>query len=110
MASTPTDRDLSEACFWLGVDSTEDNMEQMRVLAQAMVIYEEREAARGGLWKEAGAIDSAHHLKSKGMRVFVAATHPEEAGREAGIDEAVDAVNYAAFFVRNYRAGRVEST
>lgn len=98
----------SAACEALGIPISADNIEQMHVLGEAMEIYVEREEARGGLWKEAGAIDSAHHLKSKGMRVFVAATHDDDAGRRAGIDEAVDAINYAAFFVRNYRAGRIE--
>lgn len=85
-----------------------DMKEQLGVFLEAMDIYAEREGARGGLWKEAGAIDSAHHLKSKGKRVFVAATHDDKAGQDAGEDEAVDAINYAAFFIRNYRAGRIE--
>jgi len=86
------------------LDPTDDNAAQLQVLTESMYIYQEREAARGGLWKTAGAIDSAHHLRSKGVRVKHAIDH---AMPEAGLDDAHDAVNYAAFYIRNVRAGRI---
>lgn len=103
-AASLTTRDLSEALYWLDIEATEDNLDHLRVMAESMNIYQEREAARGGLWKAAGASDSAHHLKSKGARVKHAVDH---AMPEAGLDDAHDAVNYAVFYVRNVRAGRI---
>jgi hypothetical protein len=89
-----------------GLEDTEDNREQLRVMVEAMTIYEEREAVRGGLWKGAGAVDSAHHLQSKGLRVKYAIDHTAPG---AGVDDALDAVNYAVFYVRNVRDGRLVS-
>lgn len=104
MASTATEEKVNDALDILGLEVTEENCAQMQVLVEAMFIYQEREAVRGGLWKEAGAQDSAGHLRSKGMRVKHAIDH---AMPEAGLDDAHDAVNYAAFYVRNVRAGRL---
>jgi hypothetical protein len=106
MASTVSESALSAALVSFGLEDTDDNREQLSVLVEAMAIYEEREAARGGLWKAAGANDSAHHLDSKGRRVVFAANH---AKHEAALDDALDAVNYAAFYARNVRAGRIAS-
>lgn len=104
MASTARKALVEEALNVLGLDNNEDNCAQMQVLVESMFIYQEREAARGGLWKAAGAVDSAHHLKSKGARVKHAVDHTMP---DAGIDDALDAVNYSAFYVRNVRAGRI---
>lgn len=106
MARIPlTDRDrAANALSALELDITEDNIDQMVVMVEAMQIYQEREQARGGLWKDAGALDSAHHLGSKGRRVLFAA---QRDNFSAAVDDAIDAVNYAVFYVRNWRAGRV---
>jgi hypothetical protein len=94
---------LSQTLADAGLEDTDDNRNQLRVMLEAMCIYEEREAARGGLWKAAGAIDSAHHLRSKARRIVFAV----DAQPEAVIDDGLDAVNYAVFAVRNVRAGRL---
>lgn len=107
MARTATTAKAEEALELLGLKSSENNVAQMQVLVEAMFIYEEREEARGGLWKEAGAKDSAHHLGSKARRITFAVEHNKP---DAVVDDGLDAVNYAAFAVRNVRAGRIEST
>lgn len=94
---------LRELCL----KDTRENRAQLAVLAEAMGIYQERESVRGGLWKAAGAKDSAHHLASKSRRITYALDH---ATPTAVIDDGLDAVNYAAFAVRNVRAGRLVST
>lgn len=107
MASTVTEVEAATALKAIGIAATPDNIEQMQCLAEAMEIYQERERVRGGLWKEAGAKDSAHHLLSKARRVAFAVEHDAP---EAVYDDALDAVNYAAFAVRNMRAGRIQPT
>lgn len=104
MASTVSKARVWDALHTLGIEQTADNCEQLEVLVESLLIYGEREKARGGLWKAAGAVDSAHHLKSKGGRVKHAVDH---AMPDAGLDDAHDAVNYAVFYVRNVRAGRL---
>jgi hypothetical protein len=94
---------LRELCL----EDTEDNREQLGVMAEALGLYEEREKVRGALWKETGAEDCAHNLRHKSMRVAHAS---DEETMQAAIDDALDAVNYAGFFVRNVRAGRIQPT
>lgn len=107
MASTVSKDKVWSALEALGLDLTEDNCAQLQTLSEAMFIYQERERARGGLWKQAGAFDSAHHLQSKARRVTFAIEHGK---LEAVIDDGLDAVNYAAFAVRNVRAERIQPT
>lgn len=104
MASSATSEKVNDVLDILGLAVNEENCAQMQVLVESMFIYQEREAVRGGLWKMAGAMDSAGHLRSKGMRVKYAVDHDMP---EAGVDDAHDAVNYAAFYIRNVRAGRI---
>lgn len=99
------DLNLTKCLRELGLDDTEDNREQLLVMAEALGLYQEREAVRHGLWKKSGAKDCAHNLKHKGLRVAFAS---EQDAIEAAVDDALDAVNYAAFYVRNVRAGRIE--
>ena len=72
-------------------------LDQFKVYMEALDIYVEREATHGGLWKESGAADTAFHLKSKALRI---------SNNLDNLDDALDAINYAAFTVRNVRAGR----
>lgn len=104
MARTASKEKVEQALYDLGLVVNDDNAAQMQVMVEAMFIYQEREAVRGGLWKEAGAMDSAGHLRSKAMRVKHAIDH---AMPEAAIDDAHDAVNYSAFYIRNVRANRL---
>lgn len=112
MARTPTKtvtKSTAEALLnsTPGLEVNDENVAQLQVLLEAMHIYQEREAVRGGLWKMAGAKDSAHHLASKSRRVTYALDH---ATPDAVIDDGLDAINYAAFAVRNVRARRIVPT
>lgn len=93
-----------------GLPVTQTNIEQMGVFMEAMEIFVERDALRGGLWREGGPEDSAHHLKSKAMRIMTGlaqyiGTEPQSPSEELD-DEGLDAINYAAFAVRNLRIRR----
>lgn len=88
------------------------------VMFEALGIFVERDKVRGDLWRQAGKEDSAHHLKSKAMRLTsglgkraeyeedgILGYDQETLARidETLIDEALDAINYAVFLVRNLR-------
>jgi hypothetical protein len=85
----------------LQVDPTSDNKEQMSILIEAFAIYLEREATRGGVWKNSGAKGMAFQLMSKAERSFHL-TMTEQS--QAVQDEALDCINYAAFLLRQLRA------
>lgn len=86
----------------MDLDTSDENVAQLSVMIEAMVIYQEREAVRGGAWKEFGPQDSAMHVRSKGVRMVAAAENPA-IGADKAVDDGLDAMNYGAFFVRNVR-------
>ena len=96
-----------------GAEHSQTDIEHAACLVEAMQIFRERNDKYGDLWKEGGAADSAFHLKSKSMRAVILLSkqaqrgghNPEEL--EAQVDTGLDLVNYALFYVRNVRAGRV---
>lgn len=82
----------------------QNEWDQLMVYLDAFRVFIEREAKYHSLWKEYGAKDTAHHVKSKGLRLK---TQVEADGLEADYDDAFDLINYAAFTVRNIRGGRL---
>lgn len=87
-----------QALGWQRDEITDDMIQHMEVLVEAFAIMVDREATHGGLWKQYGAADTAFHLKSKALRM---------ANNLQNIDDGLDAINYAAFTVRNVREGRL---
>lgn len=90
---------ISDLCRTYGLTETEDMRNHLAIMLHACAIYQERDAHHTGLWKQYGAADTAHHLKSKAMRV-----QNNLAGCE---DDAIDAINYAVFTLRNVYEGRM---
>ena len=86
--------------FLESVATTENEREQLAVYMEAFMIFQHREDKYHSLWKEYGVSDTTHHLKSKALRVYALAG-------EDITDDALDAINYAAFSIRNARAGRL---
>lgn len=84
--------------------SDEDRNAHIGVLNEALKKFEEKDAKYQGLWKERGAVDSAHHVKHKAARVSIAIN--EGCDPEPFIEDAVDLINYCVFFVLNARDGR----
>lgn len=78
--------------------SQQDLQQQLAIFDDAQLIYIKRSKERGQMWKEMGIDDAVHHLKSKAERVFV--LHHNDMDAE---DDALDLINYAAFFLRHKR-------
>ncbi len=103
-----TSEEFDQRCEDLKFASA-DVKQQAVVMFQALDIFVEREQVRGGLWKKMGTHDSAYQLKSKTMRLMAMLSSGLEKKPELtdeAVDDALDAVNYAVFFIRNLRAGR----
>lgn len=98
---------------------TEEDFIQFSVMAAALAKFHERDAKHRGLWRYFGAIDSAHQLRAKATRNYNVAIElvrrsPDanrlsEDEQEDRLDDALDAINYAVFFVRNVQEGRYGS-
>jgi len=80
----------------------------MAVFARALEIYVEREAEHGSTWKQFGAGDAAHHVVHKAARMKSAAPLAERGTPVAlrALDSAVDACNYAGFYVRHIEGAK----
>jgi len=84
------------------------DIEQVQVMLQALTKFDKRNLGYNDLWQEGGIQDSAHHLKSKALRLMWSAdpTSQGQLSDEDMKDDALDAINYASFFLRNLEAGR----
>src|ERR1044072_6965104 len=82
----------------LAVPRTETNQKQMETLLRAFKIFLERNELRKDLWRRAGWRDSLHHIESKTLRI---ADLDEGESVAEYIDDALDLINYTAFFIRN---------
>jgi hypothetical protein len=83
-------------------DVTEENSAQMRVLLEAFDIYLERDKRYKGVWKGSGYLGSLFDLRKKITRAWQVFWVGEGDGN---IDDGLDIINFAAFFVRNVRSG-----
>jgi len=84
------------------------DVDQVKFMLQAMAKFDERNARYNDLWQQGGVQDSAHHAKSKALRLMWA-TDPDTQGNMTDadlVDDAIDLINYAVFFLRNLEAGR----
>ena len=78
--------------------------EQLLVLQEAFEKFQERNKKYKDLWKKGGWRDSAHHIRSKSERIVHLLSEPsDDSDAELFIEDAIDLINYAAFFVRNVR-------
>lgn len=75
------------------------SFQQALVLGEAYKVFTERNKKYKDLWKEYGAEDSALHIRSKLMRLTTTTVETEE-------DDGLDLINYAVFWIRNWRDGR----
>jgi len=82
--------------------SNQDRLEQREVFDRAMVMYEERDSIRQGLWKEYSAAKQLEQARIKIDRCFNAI----KLGRPQDVlEEVPDIINYAAFAERLVREG-----
>lgn len=98
-----TDSKLMAICATFGISPTETNIDQLRVLMRAMHIFTERNTLRQDLWREDGIIGCAMQCKSKALRLMQNAHAPNVplADPDEAIDDGLDLINYAAFFIRS---------
>ena len=101
----PRQQMLTDVLEFLGLALSDTNREQLAVMLEALELFDERNVKYGDLWQEGGWQDSAAHLRSKAARVH-SATKGTLLQPYNFIDDALDAMNYAAFYVRNVRADR----
>jgi hypothetical protein len=98
----------------VGFELTDEDWEHFKVLCRALEKFHERDAKHRGLWTYFGAIDSAFQARAKATRTYNIAIQllkdasvvELDGSDEDYLDDAVDQINYAAFFVRNCEAGR----
>jgi len=84
-------------------------VQQLELLLAAFEKFVDRNHHYRDLWMQGGAADSAHHIKSKTARIVWSLDRLRE-GHPLDADDALDLINYAAFFVRNARAGRIDAS
>ena len=85
-------------------DLSKTDEEQLLVLQEAFEKFQERNKKYKDLWKKGGWLDSAHHIRSKSERIVnLLSTGATLEEAELHIEDAVDLINYAAFFIRNVR-------
>lgn len=87
---------------------TDSDAKQFAILLEAFDVYLERNARYRDLWKDYGAQDSAHHCKSKALRMYQDLMMNTLGPFDP--DDAIDLVNYAVFTIRNVRDGRLASS
>jgi hypothetical protein len=103
----------------LGDDSNNDNIEQMAVLLEVFKLYVQRSEQHGQTWKELGALNNLARLVTKTNRLkhqfwdkheVLRAEFPEavevEGSPTEDLDDALDAINYLVFFIRQARLGQ----
>lgn len=119
---------LRHLCIHIGVPITSTNLRQARTLVEAFQVFCDRNEVRRDLWREAGAEDAAQNAKSKVLRLprhverlaeavkyeeeqpgDAAAGFDVELAQDEAVDDGLDLINYAAFFVRNVREGRLSA-
>lgn len=93
----------------LGMEYNVENTAQLEIMLEALTIYDERSRMYGDQWKGSGAEDNLGNAlrKVKRQRHQLGGNLEVSALRKGGDDDAIDAVNYLVFFIRNLRAGNV---
>lgn len=94
-----------------GVPDTPEVRKQLEVFVEALRIFESRNAAYGDVWMQYGALSNLLSVARKVDRTMEAWWHdsPGELPvmHKDALDDAIDLINYAVFFIRNARDGNV---
>jgi hypothetical protein len=93
----------TEVISILGHEPSPSNIEQMQVYLDAFDVFLERNSRYEDLWRDYGWMDNLTHVRSKALRLvrkFWRNNAPE--ANDNMLDDAVDLINYTAFFIRNY--------
>lgn len=97
-----------------GLPYNADNTEQLKVMVQALAIYDGRRAAYGEVWRNYGALSNLLSMARKTDRLMESWWHGDTNSPPAlhkdGLDDAFDQLNYTCFFIRNARVGNITGT
>ena len=72
-------------------------------MMDAFYLYQEKDAIRGDMWRQFPPSDKIRELRERVMRINAA--YSLDTGREAIISDAIDAINYNVFLIRQLREG-----
>ena len=94
-----------------GVAPTEDNAMHLIVFLEALKLYDERTASYGQIWRQYGALSNLLNAARKVDRSMETWWHNDGGAipilHKSNLDDAFDALNYLAFFIRNAREGNL---
>lgn len=93
-----------------GIQPTEENAMQLIVFLQALRTYDSRTSAYGQVWKQYGALSNLLSVARKTDRIMSSWWHEEGEKpvlHKDNLDDAIDLLNYTAFFIRNAREGNL---
>lgn len=94
----------------LGIEQNANNLDHFMVLMEALQTFAERERNYNGVWRQYGALSNLLRSATKIDRLMEVWWHnPDGAGalHKDGLDDAVDLINYAVFFMRTARDGNL---
>lgn len=80
----------------IGLPVTNTNVEQLRVFGQALQTFHARDPKYGSLWQQYPSETMLMHMQSKLGRTV--------ANQDDDLDDAIDLLNYAVFYIRAERA------
>jgi len=92
----------------MGITNTPENREQCAVLLEALALYDQRSQKNGQAWRRYGALNNVLRLGIKAERLVQQLwmrKHPQDGDRTKDVDDALDAINYAVFVIRQARLG-----
>lgn len=83
---------------------------QLAVLMEAHAVYRQRSASYGAVWQHYGAQSNLLSAARKVDRLMEMWWHNPDGAKalqKDATDDAIDAINYLSFFVRNARDGNI---
>lgn len=97
----------------IGVEDTEENLDQLAVLLAALKLFDERNRTYRNIWETYGALSNLLRAATKVDREMEIWWH--SSGGPSGnpllhkeaLDDAFDALNYLVFFIRCVRQGNI---
>ena len=87
-----------------------EHFEHLNTILDAFFIYQEKDQVRGDLWRAFPPSDKLRELRERLARIDYAYEHglidEISAARDAVLSDAVDMINFLAFFIRQIREGQ----
>lgn len=104
---TPTpDPVVVDFLNYCGVPVSKETVDQLAVFADALKIHAERTASYGQAWKQYGAMAMLLKLAGKVDRLMARHWWTRDF-HKASDDDALDVLNYGAFFIRCVKSGNM---